>query len=236
MPKRKAGTNLSWRKEFGLPSARFDAIILNKRSVLLGGEARMNKKKQQSELTKKKIADAAKALFVQKGYNATSIDDMVKATGCSAGNIYYHFKSKEALFLHLVDEWNREWDETWKLKEPHYNNTVEKLHGMAEHLAHDQLNHPLIQAIDEFFYNSEKVREIEDRIENMVKGYVEFNKQLLQAGIDSGELKAVNVNTLAVVLDSLLLGLGRHSLRLEREDALAAYRLAMEVFLRGIAK
>lgn len=196
----------------------------------------MNKKQQQTEQTKKKIADAARALFVQKGYKATSIEDIVKSTGCSAGNIYYHFKNKEGLFLHLIEDWNKEWEETWLAKEPLYPTTIDKLYGMAEHLAYDQLNHPLIKAIDEFFYNVEKNSEVEERINEMVKGYIDFNRDLLQRGIDSGEFETSNVTGLAIILDSLMYGLNQHTRRMERDEALAAYRLAMDVFLHGIAK
>ncbi len=199
------------------------------------GESGVNKKQQQTEHTKRKIADAARNLFVQKGYKATSIEDIVKATGCSAGNIYYHFKSKEGLFLHLIDDWNTEWEETWLAKEPQYKTTIEKLYGMAEHLAHDQLNHPLTKAVDEFFNNAEKNPEVEERINEMVKGYIDFNRDLLQRGIDSGEFQSSNVTGLAIILDSLMYGLNQHTRRMEREEALAAYRLAMDVFLHGIA-
>ncbi|WP_201008856.1 TetR/AcrR family transcriptional regulator [Paenibacillus glycanilyticus] len=195
----------------------------------------MNKKQQQTEHTKRKIADAARNLFVQKGYKATSIEDIVKATGCSAGNIYYHFKSKEGLFLHLIDDWNTEWEETWLAKEPQYKTTIDKLYGMAEHLAHDQLNHPLTKAVDEFFNNAEKNPEVEERINEMVKGYIDFNRDLLQRGINSGEFQSSNVTGLAIILDSLMYGLNQHTRRMEREEALAAYRLAMDVFLHGIA-
>ncbi|GIO84066.1 TetR family transcriptional regulator [Paenibacillus faecis] len=194
----------------------------------------MNKKKQQTEQTKKRIADAAKELFVQKGYKATSIEDIVKATGCSAGNIYYHFKSKEGLFLHLIEEWNREWEENWLTKEPLYPTTIEKLYGMAEHLANDQFNHPLTKAIDEFYTNAEKASDIEERMNEMVKGYIAFNEQLLQRGIDNGEFRNRDVTGLAIILDSLIIGLNQHTLRMERERALATYRLAMDVFLHGI--
>ncbi|NIK70946.1 TetR/AcrR family transcriptional regulator [Paenibacillus sp. BK033] len=195
----------------------------------------MNKKQQQTEQTKKKIADAARNLFVQKGYKATSIEDIVKATGCSAGNIYYHFKNKEGLFLHLIEDWNTEWEETWLAKEPQYKTTIDKLYGMAEHLAHDQLNHPLTKAVDEFFNNAEKNPEVEERINEMVKGYIDFNRDLLQRGIDSGEFQSSNVTGLAIILDSLMYGLNQHTRTMEREEALAAYRLAMDVFLHGIA-
>jgi len=194
----------------------------------------VNKKKQQTEQTKKRIADAAKDLFVQKGYKATSIEDIVKATGCSAGNIYYHFKSKEGLFLHLIEEWNREWEENWLAKEPLYPTTIEKLYGMAEHLANDQFNHPLTKAIDEFYTNAEKASDIEERMNEMIKGYIAFNEQLLQRGIDNGEFRNRDVTGLAIILDSLVIGLNQHTLRMERERALATYRLAMDVFLHGI--
>ncbi|TYP72104.1 TetR/AcrR family transcriptional regulator [Paenibacillus methanolicus] len=195
----------------------------------------MNKKQQQTEQTKKRIADAARALFVQKGYKATAIEEIVKATGCSAGNIYYHFKSKEGLFLHLIEEWNREWEDNWLVKESLYPTTIEKLYGIAEHLAHDQLNHPLTKAVDEFFNNAEKASDIEERLNEMVQGYIDFNRQLLQRGVDGGEFKVTNVNGLAIILDALMLGLNQHTRRMEREEALATYRLAMDVFLHGIA-
>jgi AcrR family transcriptional regulator len=196
----------------------------------------VNKKKQQTEQTKKKIAEAARGLFVQKGYKATSIEDIVKATGCSAGNIYYHFKSKEGLFLHLIEDWNREWEETWLAKESSYPTTTDKLYGMAEHLAVDQLNHPLTKAIDEFFNNSEKATDVEERINEMVQGYIDFNHQLLQKGIDKGEFKEMNGPGLAIILDSLMYGLGQHTRGMKGEEALATYRMAMDVFLHGIVK
>ncbi|MBB6635076.1 TetR/AcrR family transcriptional regulator [Cohnella thailandensis] len=196
----------------------------------------MNKKQQQTEQTKKKIAEASKALFIKKGFKATAIEEIVKATGCSAGNIYYHFKSKEGLFLHLVQEWDKEWEETWLAKESLYKSTADKLYGLAEHMALEQINHPLTKAIDEFFTNAEKDSEVEERIEQMIKGYVNFNKQLLQRGIDNGEFRAQDVTGLAIILDSLLYGLSQHSKSMDRGQALAAYRLAIDVFLHGIAK
>lgn len=196
----------------------------------------VNKKKQQTEQTKKKVADAARALFVQKGYKATSIEDIVKATGCSAGNIYYHFKSKEGLFLHLIEEWNREWEETWLTKESLYPTTIEKLYGMAEHFALDQLNHPLTKVVDEFFNNAEKTSDVEESIKEIVEGYLIFNRELLQRGIDNGEFDTANINGLAIILDSLLYGLSQHSRHMGREEALETYRLAMDVFLHGVVR
>ncbi|MGN7454395.1 TetR/AcrR family transcriptional regulator [Paenibacillus pasadenensis] len=195
----------------------------------------MNKKQQQTEQTKKRIADAARTLFVQKGYKATSIDEIVQATGCSAGNIYYHFKSKEGLILHLLDEWNREWEDNWLAEEARYETAADKLYGMAEHLALDQWSHPLAKAVDEFFNLSDKTSGVEERMHGIVEGYLAFNRQLLQKGVDSGEFAVQDVETAALLLDSLLYGLSQHAKRMTREKALAAYRAGMDAFLYGIA-
>ncbi|TWT02433.1 TetR/AcrR family transcriptional regulator [Planomicrobium sp. CPCC 101079] len=40
-------------------------------------------------------------LFVEKGFSATSIQDIVDALGVTKGSFYYHFKSKEALLMDI---------------------------------------------------------------------------------------------------------------------------------------
>ena len=195
----------------------------------------MNKKKIQSEQTKKRVADAARNLFANKGYKATSIEDIVEATGSSKGNIYYHFKSKEGLFLYLLDEWDKEWEQKWVEKESLYKTTKEKLFGMAEQMVLDDLNHPLTKAADEFFNNEEKTGEIEERIAEMVMGHLKFNQKLIQQGIDSGEFKKEDVESLAIILESLLIGLSQMSRTSTVEEALTLYKLAFNVFLFGIS-
>lgn len=116
----------------------------------------MNKKKQQTEQNQEEDRRCGKSFICSKGYKATAIEDIVKAVGCSAGNIYYHFKNKEGLFLYLLEEWNREWDSNWLVKEKLYATTTDKLYGMVEYLALDQLNHPLTRAADEFLITRRK--------------------------------------------------------------------------------
>lgn len=173
-------------------------------------------------------------LFAQKGYKATSIEDIIAATGTSKGNLYYHFKSKEGLFLYLLDEWDREWEEKWETGESQFKTSSEKLFGLAELLVHDDLNHPLTKAADEFF-NEEKTSEIEERITGMVDRHLEWNRRLIQEGIDRGEYRAEQAGEYAVVLESLLFGLSHMSRNREPEAVLELYHQAMKVFLYGIS-
>lgn len=55
-------------------------------------------------LRARQLLDAAAELFVEKGFEATSIDDIVAAAGTAKGTFYHHFDSKTALLLALRDD------------------------------------------------------------------------------------------------------------------------------------
>jgi len=64
----------------------------------------MKTKKIQSarvELNRGKILDTAGYFFWQKGYIATSIDDIAKAAKMNKASIYYYFKNKAAILHEL---------------------------------------------------------------------------------------------------------------------------------------
>lgn len=55
--------------------------------------------------THKKIKDISLHLFLENGFDDTSINDIVKDAGCSLGTFYKHFKGKEILFIEIWDEY-----------------------------------------------------------------------------------------------------------------------------------
>ena len=61
-------------------------------------------KNKYPEQTKKKIIDTALALFEQKGFNDTTIQDIIDKMQMSKGAIYYHFKSKDDIILAVRDQ------------------------------------------------------------------------------------------------------------------------------------
>ena len=50
------------------------------------------------EQTVKLILDVSTRLFVEKGYEQTSLQDIINETKLSKGAIYHHFSSKEEIF------------------------------------------------------------------------------------------------------------------------------------------
>ena len=68
--------------------------------------------------TRERILDMAQALVLEKGFSATSLDDILKATGVTKGAFFHHFASKADLARTLIErfaendftlweEWNR---------------------------------------------------------------------------------------------------------------------------------
>ena len=55
------------------------------------------------EQTVQLILDTASQLFFQKGYDKTTLQDIIDATHLSKGAIYHHFASKEAILIAVVD-------------------------------------------------------------------------------------------------------------------------------------
>ena len=67
---------------------------------------------QESELTlKETIIIESLRLFSLKGYQNTSIDDILKKAHTSKGGFYNHFKTKDELFLAVLTEAQKIWRE-----------------------------------------------------------------------------------------------------------------------------
>ncbi|MCB1449201.1 MAG: TetR/AcrR family transcriptional regulator [Nitratireductor sp.] len=55
---------------------------------------------------REKLLDAALIVLRQKGYSATSVDDLCRAAGVTKGAFFHHFESKEALGAAAADHWS----------------------------------------------------------------------------------------------------------------------------------
>lgn len=66
-------------------------------------ELRTSRERYRADL-RREILDAARKAFVRDGYAGVSMRKLAEKLGCSHGNLYLHFKDKEALFDSLVEE------------------------------------------------------------------------------------------------------------------------------------
>ncbi|HEY0975145.1 MAG TPA: TetR/AcrR family transcriptional regulator [Solimonas sp.] len=57
---------------------------------------------RRGELRREALLEAARAVFLERGYAAASIDDVIKRTGGSKATVYQYFGNKEGLFGAMV--------------------------------------------------------------------------------------------------------------------------------------
>lgn len=55
--------------------------------------------------TRRRVLDAAEALFARRGYDPTGMADVAERAGVGVGTLYHHFPDKRALLLALIDDW-----------------------------------------------------------------------------------------------------------------------------------
>ncbi|MBI5202505.1 MAG: TetR/AcrR family transcriptional regulator [Elusimicrobia bacterium] len=58
---------------------------------------------------RQRILDAAAELFGRQGFHGTSTRDIAKSAGVSLGNIYNHFRTKDELFVELLERYREEY-------------------------------------------------------------------------------------------------------------------------------
>lgn len=58
----------------------------------------------QAERTRQAVIDAARRLFAERGYAATSLQQIADETGVGKANVYYYFQTKQAILEVLLDE------------------------------------------------------------------------------------------------------------------------------------
>ncbi|HOZ38231.1 MAG TPA: TetR/AcrR family transcriptional regulator [Anaerolineaceae bacterium] len=53
-----------------------------------------------------KLLESAAKLFLDKGYEAVSVNDICKHAEVSKGSFYHYFETKQALFMTLMENWS----------------------------------------------------------------------------------------------------------------------------------
>ncbi|MED4569242.1 TetR/AcrR family transcriptional regulator [Brevibacillus agri] len=194
----------------------------------------MSKRRLDGEKTKQHIVEKATELFSQKGYFATSIEDICQATGASKGSLYYHFKNKEQLFLHLLEKQYNEWAELWKEKVKQYATSVEKLYALAAFLLEDFLSHPLKRAGEEFSGSQLADPLIMDQVLAMLSSSYTLYTSIFQEGMARGEFAEADPEELAMILEGFVNGLINVGFKMEEERLHALMKRGIDVLLHGI--
>jgi AcrR family transcriptional regulator len=63
-----------------------------------------SRKAEHADETRRALLDAARDLFLERGFHETSTEDIVHRARVTRGALYHHFKDKAELFIAVVDE------------------------------------------------------------------------------------------------------------------------------------
>jgi AcrR family transcriptional regulator len=92
--------------------------------------------------SKEKILKAALKLFMQKGYEKTSMNDIVKESNYTKGGIYHHFKNKHELFIETIKllfnefhTWEEEFFKNCKSLKDFFFTYFDSMHRLKEFLS-----------------------------------------------------------------------------------------------------
>jgi len=85
----------------------------------------------RSQETRIQILDSAVRLFSERGYSETSVSAICDSAGISKGAFYYHFLSKQELFLALLENWLTDLDSGFQIINHDSKNVPEAIMAMA---------------------------------------------------------------------------------------------------------
>ncbi|MGN9865346.1 TetR/AcrR family transcriptional regulator [Bacillus swezeyi] len=146
--------------------------------------------KKNTQNTIQKIVDAGYHLFAQNGYSATSVDEIMKEAGYSKATFYLYFKSKETLFLHIMNEQMEERFQT-SMRCFQKKNLRGLLTGI-EHLIQTTNKEHSTALFLEFMANSHRYPEIQVKMSLLYERWREFFvvliEQLQEEGVVQNQL------------------------------------------------
>ena len=136
--------------------------------------------------TKGRIVSAAWKLFYDKGYDATTVEDIVWESGTSKGSFYHYFESKDALLSslsYLFDNKYMELETELQSKGSVVESLLflnEELFGMIE----DSVDISLLSRL----FSTQLTIKGEQSLLDRDRFYYKLIKKLVQNGQDSGEI------------------------------------------------
>ncbi|UPQ85114.1 TetR/AcrR family transcriptional regulator [Ignavigranum ruoffiae] len=168
---------------------------------------------KSGEDSKQKILEVAEELFLEKGYDKTTINDIVKRLGnMTKGAVYHHFNSKQAIFESLVANYAME-DPFQALQG---KNGLEKL---REVFRKELLNFKKLS----FFYAGQVYiqtpRLIGEQYLALMNQYVPLIDQLIREGIEDGSIRTAypaEIAELTLLFTNLAIGLRLSELTAEQ--------------------
>jgi len=191
-------------------------------------------KRLRSVDTRQRIMNASILLFSQRGYKATTMRQIAKKVNITAGSLYNHIPSKEALLLEIQTKFINELLEKiegFQLKDSAKNKFSHALEVLMETVAENRLAWQIL--VDEYRHfppaQRKKVRLKGDKLDHLIRAILEEGKR-------KGEFKNVDTKFASF----FLLGACHHAAKwIKPKGEVSPREIGRQFssyFLRGLCK
>ena len=177
--------------------------------------------------TKRKIFETSMKLFAEKGYDATSIEEITATVGVAKGTLYYHFSSKEEIFNFLIEEGIKLLQNSIDIKTAKLDNYIDKLKAVI------LIEIKIVVKYEDFIkillsqlYGTEARHIFE---------YIDKIEKIVEAGIEAGQIKKGNSKAIASEIYGLIASSLVYRLKNEKEiDVIKLYREYENTIIEGL--
>ena len=192
------------------------------------------KPKGKREITKNQnrqtILEAARRVFAELGYGATTVRDIIRATPLASGTFYNYFKSKEEVFQAIRDESALRIRPRLHEERVKAGTIEEFISGtfrtFFEYVASDQSNFHAIRR------NTDTLRVRMDTPE-VIAGFQELREDL-ETAINKSLFPPVDADFLMAAIVGVAFELAERMLRREVVDTAGAAEFATALFMGGV--
>lgn len=152
------------------------------------------------------ILERAREIFINQGYDKTTLDDIGSACGLNKASLYYYFRNKEEIYVQVLITEAEKYIQNLQDEVQHHESTEDRVYAYllsrirryAEALNVSQLSMENLYRVEPMF------QELFQQIKNSEIGFLE---KLLQEGVDKGDIESVDCRELAdslfVISDAL---------------------------------
>ncbi|NNL67856.1 MAG: TetR/AcrR family transcriptional regulator [Myxococcales bacterium] len=195
---------------------------------------RSERRRLAPEERRAQILDAALRCFGEKGYHASRMDDLVRASGLSKGSLYWHFESKEDVFLALFDAFEAELFAAWEEEAEHAASALSLLRREGEIVLERMASQrTLVAAWMEFLIHPAARARLRLTYERTRARLV----ARLARGVETGELRDdLSLDDIAALFTGALEGLVLQAFVDPAFDARGCFDRTFTVHEKGIAR
>ena len=152
--------------------------------------------------TKRKIFETSMKLFAEKGYDATSIEEITATVGVAKGTLYYHFSSKEEIFNFLIEEGVKLLQNSIDIKTAKLDNYIDKIKSVI------LIQIKIVSKYEDFitillsqFYGKEARNQM---CQKYVYEYIDKIEKIVDDGMKAGQIKKGNPKVIASEIYALI--------------------------------